>query len=183
MKYEREVKVHPGDVDFAVYCGDTQVLCDVKAVVQPPRQYGEVQAQIQIREDFRSLRKKFAKAPELPCVLVTMNYSTQLFTGITIRTAMFGNLQVEFQITQDRVNTSPMHHAGSAGLTQNQNTSISGILAIDYHGTHCYFHNPYARFPLPKKSFPVAAEFSFERDDEFAVNDPLFIPCSQWLKV
>lgn len=131
LKYEREVKVDPGDVDFVVSAHDVQVFCDVKAVVKQPEMHGRVEAQKQIREDFRSLRKKFAKPPEHPCVLVTMNYSTQLFTGLTIRTAIFGNLQVEFQVREDRVAASPMHHAGSAGLTPKQNTSISGVLAID----------------------------------------------------
>jgi len=181
MKYEREVKVEPGDVDFKVYSGEAAALCDVKAVVQPPMEYGRVEAQKQIRRDFRSLRKKFGQAPELPCVLVTMNYSTQLFTGITIRTAMFGTLAVEFRITEDDVQTSPMRHKGSAGLTAKQNTSISGILVIDYHGGDCYFHNPYARIPLPKAFFCVAAEFSLEREDEFALNDPQFFPHTQWL--
>jgi len=95
---------------------------------------------------------------------------------------MFGKLAVEFKITEAGVETSSMHHKGGAGLTAGQNTGISGILVIDYHGGDCYFHNPYAKLPLPKDFFPVAGEFFLERDDEFVGNDPQFFPCSQWLK-
>jgi hypothetical protein len=175
LKYEREVKVDPGDVDFVVYSGGTTVFCDVKAVIKPPETPGNIEASKQIRKDIQKLRSKFKNPPDHPCVLVAMNYSyPQIFTGFTIRTAMFGAVGILFQSLISE--SSAMLHLlkGGAAFTDRQCTSISGILVIDYAGEHCYFHNPYARTPLLKGFFPVAAEFALKKKDEFALNDPMF---------
>jgi hypothetical protein len=166
--YKRTVVVNPGNVDFEVSSRGTAVYCDVKAVEQRPTEYGRVEAHFQIRDDLHNLRRKFSDPPNKPCVLVTMNYSGQIFTSTTVRTAMLGDLAITFIVTGENVETTPIHHSptGNAALRKGENTRISGILVIDVvRNDHCYLANPYARFPLPLGFFPGAYELAPKKAD------------------
>jgi len=165
LSYEREVSVDPGNVDFLVRVGASEVFCDVKAVEAVPEMNGLVDAQYAIRNDLKVLKRKFLKDPTRPCVLVTMNYSPQLITGYTIRIAMLGDVGVNFSFFDDRVESSPLGHLprGNAVLRRNHYTSLSGILMIDCRfGEHTYFANPYAAFPLPAGFFPEVNEIKVQ---------------------
>ena len=105
IRYTREV-VNPGNVDFLVCSNASEAFCDVKAVEQAPAMHSRIEAHLQIREDLKKLRRKFTERPGLPCVLVSMNYSPQIFTGMTIRTAMLDDVGVTFEISDRGVDYS-----------------------------------------------------------------------------
>src|SRR5688572_7060730 len=85
IRYERDVKVDGGDVDFLLNSTAPNIYCDVKEIRDSaiPSPMG-LDADDHIRGDIRKLRRKFKTAPTLPVVLVTMNYSQKFFTGLTV---------------------------------------------------------------------------------------------------
>jgi hypothetical protein len=181
--YKREYHVGPGNVDFLVERNGSCALCDVKAVVQPPKMAGRVEAQLQIRGDLKKLRQKFKERPTDPCVLVSLNYSPQIFTGLSVRTAMLGDVGVAFEVGQDQASVSEPFHLekGNAFLRKDVNTGISGILVLDpAFGEHCFFANPYAANPLVEGFFPSVREFAIQKTDEggdlIGDSDVMFYP-------
>src|SRR5688500_18532350 len=75
ITYQRNFYVDPGDVDFLIQSTTPHIYCDVKEVrdsKQEPR--WEIDAYTHMRSDIRKLRDKFRKRPDLPLILVTMNF-------------------------------------------------------------------------------------------------------------
>ncbi len=152
------------NVDFRVETSSV-VLCDVKEVRDSHSQTGsQIDAYSHIREDLRELRKKFKKTkPNDPVVLVTMNFSSNFFTALTVARAMLGDVGVNV-LNGTR---GGLHHLprGNAALTKQGNTSISGILVFDPEcGNHRYFKNPFASNPLQEVCFPGIDEIELSRD-------------------
>ena len=185
LTYDREVFVDPGNVDFRVTSESGAVLCDVKAAEEPPREPGRVDVYIQIREDIRKLRQKFGeRRPLEPCVLVTMNFSRQMFTGFSVRRAMLGEVEAVFENRGGQWSQSPFRHAqkGNAQLTSTKNTGISGVLVIDcFAGDHHFFVNPYAEKPAPEPFFPSTKTVFIQKSDGeeemLGDSDATFFPC------
>lgn len=169
LSFERDHVVGPTgrNVDFFIH---NAVLCDVKEVREGERTEEEVRGEIitvdrQIRRDIRRLREKFDRPPALPVVLVTMNYSDQVFTGQEIVTAMLGDAGWTFAQSEHRV-LSEVHHLprGNAALTKSHNTAISGVLAFDVVlNLHAFFASPFASIPLQRNFFPDVDHLDIRR--------------------
>jgi len=164
FEYQRDFAVDQGNinsanVDFRVESNSQVVLCDVKEVRDSNHDInGDLNAYTHIRNDINKLRKKFGKnKPKEPCVLVSMNFSSKFFTGLTIAKAMLGDIGICFD-KQTKQIISDIHHLprGNARMTQQQNHSISGVFVFDrIDNSHCLFTNPFADHPAPNGFFPA----------------------------
>lgn len=168
LRYHRDFFVDPGNVDFRVESNSYAVLCDVKEIRDSVKGIkGKVDAHTHIRIDIKKLRKKFGtNRPNEPCVLVSMNFSSNFFTGLTVAIAMLGDIGTYFDKETKRI-ISDIHHLarGNAGITERQNRTISGIFVFDrVHGSHCLFTNPFAEHPVPDGFFPRAQLVSLTRE-------------------
>ncbi len=157
FKYERDFPVGKGNIDFRVCSGISTVFCDVKEVRDSATEVGfTLDAYGHIRSDIQKLREKFGKhRPEEPCVLVSVNSSSNFFTGLTVARAMLGDVAVDVCVTTKKI-VSGVHFPprGNAKMTKKQNTSISGILVLDsISANHCLFTNPFAQIPVPEGFF------------------------------
>jgi hypothetical protein len=167
LQYERDYYIGPGNVDFRVHMGPLVVFSDVKEVRDSAKGVaGNIDAETHIRSDLRKLRRKFgAHAPQIPCLLVTMNFSRKFFTGLTVARAMHGEIGLTYDlVTRNRI--SELHHLprANASSTKKQNTGISGIFVFDWrHADHWIFGNPFARYPVPTASFPKTKYMMVER--------------------
>lgn len=165
MDYERHFRVSgEKNVDFKIAASDV-VLCDVKEVHDSRMgSPGIIDAYTHIREDINDLRKKFKKKkPTNPVVLVTMNFSSNFFTALTVARAILGDIGAEF----DSQSRGEAHHLprGNASFTKTTNTSISGVLVYDCAtGNHTYFSNPFAKFKIPSNYFPSIKEIEIKRN-------------------
>lgn len=168
------------NVDFKV--GSTSVvLCEVKEVrdskLDPE---GEIDAYSHIRDDIRNLRKKFNKQkPSSPVVLVTINFSSNVFTAFTVAKAMLGDIGGSF--LNGKLGEISYLPKGNAALTKNGNTSISGVLIFNpENGSHKYLPNPFSRYSLPKNYFPDIEEIQLSRgateQDVLELSDIMFWP-------
>jgi hypothetical protein len=148
---------NPKDVDFYIFTDAGEVYADVKEIRDSSKAKWHNDAYQHLREDIRELRKKFKdNRPSLPVVLISMNLSSNYFTGYAVAQAMLGDTGVEFNPFTNEI-TKPLHHLlkGNASLTKKKNRSISGILVFDLSGDrHCLFVNPYADHPIPMDFFP-----------------------------
>jgi len=159
LKYQRDLLVSgKGNVDFHIQSDSHTILCDVKEIRDSIQKDDcELNAYINIRNDINKLRKKFGQnRPDLPCVLVSMNFSSSFFTGLTVARAMLGDVGVYFDKESKQI-ISPVRHlpSGNARMTENQNRTISGVLVFDRAGNyHCLFTNPFAEHPVPDGFFP-----------------------------
>lgn len=157
LRYQRHYHVEPGNIDFLVESTNPHVLCDVKEIRQSERESVEgIDAHAHIRSDIRKLRSKFGNQPEFPVVLVTMNFSPNFFTGLTVARALLGDVGVEIERQSLRV-TKRVHHLrkGNAALTKNQNRSISGVLVFDgIDGRHVLYKSPFSVRPISDDCFP-----------------------------
>ena len=118
-----------------------------------------------IRSDIRKLRSKFKTRPNVAVILVTMNCSSNFFTGLTVARALMGDIGINFDRRALQV-TSPLHHLpkGNATLTREQNRSISAVLVFDGPGgRHCLFVNPFADHPFPNTVFPGVTVIPLDR--------------------
>ena len=171
FSYEPNFLVNPGDVDFKVEKNGVIVLCDVKEVRDWEKgTYAQILPQDQIRRDIKKLRGKFGKQkPSFPVVLVTMNFVTKFFTGLSIATALFGNIGIYFD--PETILSSGITRLvdGNAALTRNHNTAISAVFGFNVTNLeqHSLFINPFASNPLPEDYFPVSWTFTF---NEFRYN-------------
>lgn len=170
FSFERAYSVSRGDVDFKIVSRGTTVLCDVKEVRDPQADPGgRVEAEVHIRSDIRKLRAKFGKArPDITVVLVTMNFSSRFFTGVTVARALLGDIGLTFDPESGEI-TSPVHHLtrGNAALTQNQNRSISAVLVFDHvNRRHGLFLSPFADHPVPPDFFPDVQVIPLDRASE-----------------
>jgi hypothetical protein len=153
--YTRDYSVNSHDVDFRILAKGKEVLADVKEV-KKSKADGECDAYRNIREDIKRLRKKFNEPPNVPVILVTMNFSERFFTGLTVSRALMGDIGIEF----DKISCeslSDLHHLseGNSALTSRKNTSITGIFVFDVPpSNHRIFLNPYANKQIPENFFP-----------------------------
>jgi len=162
LKYNLNFPVGPNErnIDFRVESNGQVVLCDVKEISDSiPARKDSIDAETHIREDIRRLRRKFGRnKPEEPCMLVSMNFSSNFFTGLTVVRAMLGEIGICFDKKTKQIIT-PIHHLpqGNAGMTKKQNTSISGIFVFDRfdESNHHLFTSPFAEHPVPTNFFPA----------------------------
>jgi len=157
LKYQRHHEVHPGNVDFLVHFGTSSIYCDVKEVHDSEEPSGaNIDADGHIRSDIRKLRAKFKARPDLPVLLVTMNFSSNFFTALTVARAMLGEIGVHFDRLTLEI-SKPVHHLrkGNASLTSGQNRSISGVLVWNgRRQRHTLLLSPFAERPLDGVLFP-----------------------------
>lgn len=171
LKYQEKYIVgsetNPTDVDFFVRSNYGDVCIDVKEVRDSRKESLEIDAYLHIREDIKDIRKKFnVTRPAFSVILVSMNLSTNFFTGLTVARALLGDIGIEFD-PHTKTITKTLHHLqkGNAALTQNKNKSISGILVFDLiKHRHCLFINPYADKPIPPNYFPNVREVTIKKD-------------------
>ena len=159
LKYERDFFVEPGNVDFRVKSSDRFALCDVKAIEKTGVDNdSKLWAQRNIRKDIKIFRNKFGKnRPMEPCVLVLMNFSSMIFTGLTVARSMRGEIGYIFDGTSKEI-ISDAHHLpkGNASMTRRQNRSFSGVLVFNRNHNHHYlFKNPFAENCIPDDFFPA----------------------------
>jgi len=165
LKYERHVPVHgTRNVDFLVE-GNPQILCDVKEVRPGANEAQGIDAYAHLRDDVSDLRKKFGSSrPGKPVLLVSVNFSGNLFTGFSVARAMLGDVGAEFSAE----GRSEFRHLrrGNASMTISHHTVISGILVLDCEpgGRHALFPNPYAAYPVPASSFPMVRRIPVARE-------------------
>jgi len=172
--YKRDYHVGPGDFDFRIesHCGP--IYCDVKEIrdsdLESP---GEITAYLPLRGDIRKLRNKYkGKTLDGPVVLVTMNFSSNFFTGFTVARALLGDIGTILQRERPKV-TNPLRHLpqGNAVFTRKQNTSVAGVFVFDRVSRgHIFFENPYAVAQMPKEVFHGLRFITLSRE---AVDDEL----------
>ena len=170
FEYDRNYSVANGDVDFRIERGSLIVLCDVKEVRDSKKDpCGKLDAGGHIRSDIRKLREKFKKGrPDQPVILVTMNFSTNFFTGLTVATALLGDIGIDFDKNTFPF-TSPLHHLpkGTAVLTETHNCSISGVLVFDIESCkHYLFRSPFTDHPVPSQFFPEVQALDLSRETQ-----------------
>ncbi len=157
IRYARHHEVSPGNVDFLIKFSKSPVYCDVKEVHASADPSGRaIDADGHIRSDIRKLRAKFKSRPTSPVLLVTMNFSPDFFTGLTVCRAMLGELGVVFDSNTLEV-VKPIHHLpkGNASLTVAQNCSISGVFVwTGSRQRHLLLLSPFADHPLDASLFP-----------------------------
>lgn len=171
LKYQENYVVgsetNPTDVDFFVRSDDGDVYIDVKEVRDSRKESLEIDAYLHIRKDIKDIREKFnVTRPAFPVVLVSMNLSTNFFTGLTVARALLGDIGIEFD-PHTKTITKTLHHLpkGNAALTQKKHKSISGILVFDLSNhRHCLFINPYTDNPIPSNYFPDVREVTIKKD-------------------
>lgn len=165
LKYQRHVPVRDArNVDFRIE-GNPPILCDVKEVRSSASESKGIDAYAHLRDDLSDLRKKFGPSnPQTPILLVTVNFSSNLFTGFSAARAMLGDVGAEFS-ADGRGN---FHHLrrGNASMTLSHHTLISGIFVFDCEpsGRHALFPNPYAAHPIPDAWFPLVRRIAVTRD-------------------
>ena len=151
------------NVDFRLAKGQQRILCDVKEINDSKINIrtadinlgGNINAQNHIRGDIKKLRQKFDSPPTVPLMLVSMNFSSNFFTALTVSRALMGEIGVIFERGSEG-NISDVHHLqhGNASLRQKMNTSISGVLLFDIvMGKHYLFRSPYAKHEIPSDFF------------------------------
>lgn len=128
IEFERDYAVNSHNVDFRLVRKSEEILCDVKEIrdsninsrlnVQRKRMGGSIDAQEHIRGDIRKLRKKINSAPKVPVILVSMNFSSNYFTALTVSRALMGEVGMIFN-RENNVEISDIHHLhkGNASLT------------------------------------------------------------------
>lgn len=170
LAYVRNYPVANGDVDFRIESGSSIVLCDVKEVRDSAKDpHGKLDSDNHIRGDIRKLREKFKDGrPNQPLVLVTVNFSTNFFTGLTVATALLGDIGVDFDKNTLSF-TSPLHHLpkGNAALTVTQNRSISGVFVFDIANyKHYLFRSPFTFHPVQADFFPTVRVVDLDRNSQ-----------------
>lgn len=166
-------EANPTDVDFFVRSPKGNVYIDVKEVRDSRKEALDIDAYLHIREDIKDIRRKFKEnRPILPVILVSMNLSTNYFTGLTVAQAMLGNIGIEFDPHTVTI-TKGLHHLpkGNAALTQKKHKSISGVFVFDLSNhKHFLFVNPYADNSIPPNLFPDIQKVTITKD---AIQDKL----------
>ena len=170
LKYNRNFPVGPNErnIDFRIESNGQVVLCDVKEICDSkPAVKDSMDAETHIRKDIKRLRGKFGKSkPKEPCVLVSTNFSSNFFTGLTVVRAMLGEIGICFDKKTKQI-IRPIHHLpqGNAGMTERQNTSISGVFVLGRfdESNHHLFTNPFAEHPVPTNFFPAVKTIEITR--------------------
>jgi hypothetical protein len=184
ISYERHYDVGPGNVDFLIQSTTPHIYCDVKEVQDSRRESGwDIDAYHHVRDDIRKLRKKFRKQPDLPLILVTMNFSARFFTGFTLATALLGDAGVLLDRPSLQV-TKAVHYLprGNAVLTRKHNRSITGVLVFTGLGArHTLYVNPFYEPFGGEAWFPDTdvVRLNPEGEDLLALSDHWFWPISR----
>jgi len=163
------------NVDFRLTEGKQVILCDVKEVrdsevqlgIENKLRGGRITAQDHIRGDIKKLRKKFTNLPTVPVLLVSMNFSSDDFTALTVARALMGEIGVFFE-RGSKDNVSNVHHLhdGNASLRKEMHTTISGVLLFDIaNGNHCLFRNPFANHEIPLDFFSGIKILNLRKDE------------------
>lgn len=156
LPYTRDYKVGPGEFDFRIEGHSGPIYCDVKEIRDSDiESLGEVDAHFHLRGDIRKLRSKYrGKSLNSPVILVSMNFLSNCFTGLTVAKALMGDTEVRLDRCTLQV-IRPLHHSKNAVFTKHHNTSISGIFVFDrVNRSHCFFENPYnTKISLLKTTF------------------------------
>jgi hypothetical protein len=142
-----------------------------------------IDAYTHMRGDIGKLRRKFRKRPDLPLVLVTMNFSSRLFTGWTVNQALLGDVGVLLDRRSLQV-TKALHHLprGNAALTRTQNRSITGVLVFTGLGErHTLYVNPFYEPFSADSWFPDTdvVRLNREAEDLLALPGRMFWPISR----
>ncbi len=165
LKYRRHVLVRDArNVDFLIE-GSPSIFCDVKEIRTGEKESQGIDAYAHLRDDLSDLRKKFGPSrPRTPVLLVSVNFSGNLFTGFSVARAMLGDVGAEF-FADGR---EDFHHLprGNASMTPFHHTLISGIFVFDCEltGEHALFQNPYATNPIPATWFPLVRRVEVTKD-------------------
>ena len=183
ITYQRNFKVDPGDVDFLIRSTTPHIYCDVKEVRDSKQaSLWEIDAYTHIRGDIRNVRRKFRKRPDLPLILVTMNFSSRFFTGLTVATALLGDVGVQLNRRSLQV-TKALHHLprGNAVLTRKQRRSITGVLVFTGLGAkYTLYVNPFYEPFSGEAWFPetdvIRLNREAEAEDLLALSDRRFPP-------
>jgi len=92
------------NVDFRLTKGQQVILCDVKEVKDSEIKLGpgagklgggNITAQDHIRGDIKKLRQKFENPPTVSLMLVSINFSSNFFTALTVARALMGEIENE----------------------------------------------------------------------------------------
>lgn len=174
INFSKNFRVNSHNVDFCLTKGQQEILCDVKEVKDPKikiesgveRLGRRIDAQDHIRGDIKKLRQKFKSPPTIPLMLVSMNFSSNFFTALTVSRAMMGEIGVIFERgSGDNILHLHHLHAGNAALRQKMNTSISGVFLFDIKGgNHCLFRSPYANHKVPSDFFSSVKVLDLRKD-------------------
>lgn len=176
INFHRNFPVNSHNVDFRLTKGNHMILCDVKEVRDAEVTFspgvekligGRIDAQDHIRGDIKKLRQKFDSPPTVPLMIVSMNFSSNFFTALTVSRALMGEIGVIFERGVGN-NVSEIHHlhSGNAALRQNVNKSISGIFLFDVESiNHCLFRSPYANHDIPPDFFSGIRILDLRKDE------------------
>ena len=153
ISYTKDYVLENGkNVDFLIRNSAIEIFSDVKAVLKATdNSLSRGVAKRRIRGDIQKLREKFTNSnPGIPCVLISMNFSEDFYSGFTINDALYGDSGFIYNKKIGTI-TSPLHHLpkGKAKFTSEHNTVVSGILAFNTSDSRNYFfHNLFAKNPL-----------------------------------
>jgi hypothetical protein len=165
LNYQRHVPVRDArNVDFRVE-GEPSNLCDVKELRPSGDGSHGIDAYAHLRDDLSDLRKKFGPSrPQTPVLLVSLNFSGNLFTGFSVARAMLGDVGAEFSAD----GRGTFHHLrrGKASMTSVHHRLVSGIFVFDCEpsGSHALLPNPYAAHPIPAAWFPRVRRIAVTKD-------------------
>lgn len=164
IAFSRNFPINSHNVDFRLIKEAQEILCDVKEVRDTDVKLGSgvekirggrIDAQDHIRGDIKKLRQKFKSPPTLPLMLVSMNFSSNFFTALTVSRALMGEVGVIFERGSGDIVSDVHHlHFGNAALRLNMNKSISGVFLFDVECSNNYlFRSPYANHPISPDFF------------------------------
>jgi len=175
INFTKEFPVNSHNVDYLLTKVQQKILCDVKEVrdsedkLKPgvERLGGKIDAQDHIRGDIKKLRNKFKRQPTVPLMLVSMNFSSNSFTALTVSRALMGEIGMIFERGSED-NKSDIHHlhTGNAVLRQKMNTSISGVFLFDITNlNHCLFRSPYSNYEILSDFFSDIKIIDLHKDE------------------
>lgn len=175
ISFSRDFPVNSHNVGFQLIKETQTILCDVKEVRDPEVKLdpsvekigGCFDAQDHIRGDIKKLRQKFNYPPLSPLILVSMNFSSTIFTALSVSRALMGEIGVIYDRDSGDVVFDLHHlHAGNASVTQKKNRSISGLLEFDVAGdNHCLFRSPYANYAVSPDFFSSIRVIDLQKNE------------------
>lgn len=175
ITFSKNSPVNSHNVDFRLVKSSNVVLSDVKEVRDPEVKLsfdaekinGWIDAQEHIRGDIKKLRQKFHVSPLAPLILVSMNFSSNTFTALTVSRALMGEIGIIYERWSEEIVSELQHlHIGNASITKNKNRSISGVLMFDVVGDdHYLFRSPYANYHVPLDFFDSIRVIDLKKDE------------------
>ncbi|MBN2468351.1 MAG: hypothetical protein JXD19_09380 [Deltaproteobacteria bacterium] len=170
LPFLRAFRMDKGIVDFVIDAAESRILCNVKEVRDSTpggKPLGE--AEVQIRNGIKELEAKVANArPRNPTVFVTMNFSSDFFTALTVAKALFDEVAAPCVQDENKAATSsaaPHLPGNNAASAISHTHHLSGVLVFDYaQANHCLFPNPCAHHPVSESFFPGARIIVLDRN-------------------